>query len=304
LGAVYTTFQLGRFDECAVYLDEGMELSSGDLSMGRQESGFSYFVFFASIRAIVLGMTGRLEDAGRACAQALRLARESGIMENLGWALGNLSYHAEVSGEVVFEELGDARAAVLEALRIAEDMGSAFSRAIAYAQLGTLHIVSEEWEPAERFYTDALDLMRTRRIRLESECLDLAHLAQAQLGNRKLAIARATAEEAVARGRERGQRVAEIRAQITLALALAAEQGGKARAGVEHALARAAELIRDTGARSFEPHLAEARARLARADGDPGAAERLLRDAHGLYRQIGAKGHERRLARELEGGLS
>jgi class 3 adenylate cyclase/tetratricopeptide (TPR) repeat protein len=302
VGAVYVTFQLGRLDECAAHLDVAMELSSGDLAMGRQQSGFSYFVFFASVRAIVLDLMGRLEDAGRACAQALRVARDSGVVENLGWALGNLAYHAELSGEVGLEELGDARVATLEALRIAEELGSPFSRAIAYEQLGTLHIVSEEWELAERFYTDALDLMRTRRVRLESECLDLAHLAQAQLGNGKLALARATAEEAVACGRERGQRVAEISAQITLALAVAAEQGSKASAGVERALARAGELIRDTGARTYEPRLVEARARVAHACGDGGAAERHLREALALYRRIGATGHERRLVRELEGG--
>jgi ATP/maltotriose-dependent transcriptional regulator MalT len=246
-------------------------------------------------------MTGHLEDAGRACALALRVARDSGIMENLGWALGNLAYHAEVSGEVAFEELGDARAAALEALRIAEDLGSPFSRAIAYAQLGTVHVVSEEWEPAERFYADALDLMRTRRVRLESECLELAHLAAAQLSNGKLAAARATAEEAVALGRERDQRVAEIGAQITLASALAAEQGSKARTGVEQAFARAAELIRETKARAYEPRLVEARARVARACGDARAAERHLREAHRVYTAIGATGHARRVGQILNG---
>jgi class 3 adenylate cyclase/tetratricopeptide (TPR) repeat protein len=302
VGAVYANFLVGRLDECSACIDEGIALAGGDLAMGRTQGGFSFPVFFASIRAIVLDMTGKLGPARHACAEALRLARESGFMENLGWALGNLTYHAELSGEVVSEELGDARAAALEALRIAEDLGSAFSRAIAQAQLGTLRIVAGEWDLAERLYADALDLMRTRRVRLESECSDLAHLAQAQLGGGKVGAARATAEEAVALARERGQRVWELVAQISFAEALAAEQGGRVQADVELALARAAELIRDTNARSYEPRLAEARGRVARRQGDARASERHLRDACALYREIGATGHARRLTQELEGG--
>jgi hypothetical protein len=202
----------------------------------------------------------------------------------------------------VFEGLGDARAAALEALRIAEELGSAFSRAVAFSQMGTVHLVAGEWEAAERFYADALDIQHTRRVRLEHECMDLAYLARAQSGNGKLAAARATAEEAVGLARERGQRLWELVAQITLAEVLAAERGSKAQLAAEVALTRAAELIRETSGRAYEPRLVEARARLARACGDAGAADRHLRDAHGPYGEFGAAGHGRRLARELAGG--
>jgi tetratricopeptide (TPR) repeat protein len=223
-------------------------------------------------------------------------------MENLGWALGNLAFYAEASGTLASQELGDAGAAALEALRIADDLGSAFSRAVALAQRGLLHLLAGEWDLAEALYGDALDIMRSRRIRLETECLDLARLARAQLGNGKLAAARATAEEAVALARERGQRVWELIAQITFVDSLAAERGGKWRTMAEQALARAAELIQETQAHTYEPQIAEVRARLARASGDGAAAERHLRDAHRLYARIGASGHTQRVAAALDGG--
>jgi tetratricopeptide (TPR) repeat protein len=246
-------------------------------------------------------MTGDLSEAARACSRALRVGRESGIMENLGWALGNLAYHAELSGEVASEELGDANAAVLEALRIAEELGSAFSRAIAYAQLATLHLLVQEWDQAERLYTDALDIMRSRRVRLESECNDLTHLARVQLGRGEVAASRSTAAEAVTRAKERGQGVWELLAQLALAESVAAEQGSQGRAAIEAAFTRVAELVRETGARAYEPRLAESRARVAAACCDAEAADRHLRDALALYREIGATGHARRVERELEG---
>jgi adenylate cyclase len=299
VGAVYATYLVGRLDECAAYLAEGMELAGSDLTLGRREIGFSYVVFFASVRGSLLGTTGNLRESRRALAHALRLARDSGIVENLGWTLGQLVQHAELVGELVFEEVGDARAAALEALRIAEELGSAFSRAVAFSQMGSVHLVAGEWEAAERCYADALDIQHTRRVRLEYECMDLAHLARAQFENGKLAQARAAAEEAVGLARERGQRLFEVVAQITLAEVLAAERSSKALLAADEALTRAAALIRETGARAYEPRLAEARARLARASGDAGVAERHLRDAERLYGAVGATGHARRLAREL-----
>jgi hypothetical protein len=105
----------------------------------------------------------------------------------------------------------------------------------------------------------------------------------------------------VAIAQERGQRVWEIVAQLALAESLAAEQGSKGRVKVEAAFARVAELLRETGARVYAPQLAEARARVANAWGDVEAADRHLRDALALYREIGATGHARRVARDLDG---
>ncbi len=302
VGAIYASFLVGRLAECAAYAEEGVEITGNDLELGRREFGFSYRVFLVTVRAGLLGAMGRLGESRRALEHALRVARDSGIPENLGWTLGNLGIHAEYTGEVVFDGLGDAKAGVHEALRIAEELGSAFSRAAAYANVGGAHLIAGEYEEAERFFADALDLTRTRRIALEHEAATLARLARAQVGSGKARVARATAEESVTLARERGQRLWELLAQVALAEALVADQGAKTRTAVEQALQRAAALVEETGGRVFEPQIAEARARLAKASGDAGASERHLRDAHRLYTGIGATGHARRVAEELAGG--
>jgi hypothetical protein len=65
-------------------------------------------------------------------------------------------------------------------------------------------------------------------------------------------------------------------------------------------LARARELVEETEARVYVPFIAEEEARLAQLEGDQSAFERQLRDAHRLYTEVGATGHAKRLARELE----
>jgi hypothetical protein len=81
--------------------------------------------------------------------------------------------------------------------------------------------------------------------------------------------------------------------------ALVADQGAKARAGVEQAPKRASTIVEEIGARVYEPQIAEGRACLAEASRDAGAAERHLRDAGRIYAETGASGHARRLAAEL-----
>ena len=59
--------------------------------------------------------------------------------------------------------------AVRESLRIADDLGSPFSRTAAYSNMGGVHLVAGEFEEAERFFADALELQRSRCIALEHE---------------------------------------------------------------------------------------------------------------------------------------
>ncbi len=79
-------------------------------------------------------------------------------------------------------------------------------------------------------------------------------------------------------------------------------QGARARAEIERALDRAAQLIRKHGYRSFAGFEREERARLAHLLGDDLTHERGLREAHRLYTEMGATGHAERVARELGSG--
>jgi class 3 adenylate cyclase/tetratricopeptide (TPR) repeat protein len=299
VAAAHASAQLGRLDECLRWVEEGEEITGTDLQMGRREFGFSYRVFFAQMKASLSGAMGNLEESERQLARALRIARESGIPENLGWALTAIGSLAEYSGETVFEELGDAKARAAESLHIAEELGSPFSRGGALQNLGNAYLAAGEYEEAERFLGEGLELSRTLRVGLEFEAITLAALSRAQLGGGKTADALSSAEEAVAIAEQRGQRFWELGAQLALAAALAASRGGKARAAIEAALRRAEELVLETGARVREPLIPEVRARLAQACGDAPSAERFLRESHQLYSKIGAKGHARRIAGEL-----
>jgi hypothetical protein len=49
-----------------------------------------------------------------------------------------------------YAELGDALMCAREAVRIAEETGSAFSRVVTYSGLGGFHAAFGNWEEAER----------------------------------------------------------------------------------------------------------------------------------------------------------
>jgi adenylate cyclase len=295
IGLCYAAFLVGRLAESLRYIDEGLAITGSDNELGRREFGFSYRVFFFTSRTLVLAAMGKLDEARREMAQALRVARESGIPENLGWAVGVLPYLGEWAGEPVLGDLGDVKAGALESLRIAEELGSAFSRSLACQAMSSAHLTAGAYEDAERYCAAALDLARTRRVNLQNEPLVLVGLARARLASGKAAEARAAAEEAVALAQERGLALAEMAAQIALASALCADEGVRARAAAERALKRASELVEETGGRVYEPQIAEARAHLAQICADVGARDRFRREARQLYARIGATGHARRI---------
>jgi adenylate cyclase len=296
---VYAHYVAGRLAEALAFTEEGERLTGGDAGVGVGDLGFSALIFFVGNRAILLAAMGRCGEAVHELERALRLAGRAEFRENLGWIQGWTASVSTYTGELHLETLGDARAAALGALQIAEEQGSTFSRAVAYNALGIAHLVANEPEPAEQAFEEALALIRERRVALESEPWVLANLARAVLGRGDAARARALAEDGVALAEERGQRHQAAVAHLALAQALCAGEGRKARAAVLAALASAAAQVQETGARSLEPQIEEARAELARVCGDADASERHLHAAHRLYQAIRATGHERRLAAKL-----
>ena len=243
-------------------------------------------------------MLGRCAEAAQAFQRGSRLARESGIPENLAWVQSFAADMARCTGEESFEGVGDARVAVRESVRIAEEIGSTFSRVVAYGNFGALHATFGEWDEAEPATTTALELGRERRVGLEFESLNVAVLSQIALGKGDTARARTLAEESIALAEQRGQAVCVIQC-VALARALCASEGRKSRDAVERTLKAAEASVAETGARGLEPLIPEARAELARVCGDAVACEHYLREAHRLYTEIGAAGHARRLGEAL-----
>jgi adenylate cyclase len=296
LSVTYSSLHLGRVEEALSVAEEAAELAGDDLEMGRETFGFGYRVWFTFVRGMLVGQLGRVEESMQHQARADQLARESGLPENLGWACGSLATVAEFVGEVAPAGLGDARTASREAVEIAQQLGSAFSRVVALRSLGQALILAGELEEASAALGEALVLAREQRVALEYESLLLSTLARARVTSDP-AASRRLAEEAVALARERSQRLMEIAAQIALAHALLAEPS--ARGLAREAVERAEALVGETGARFYLGPIAEVRAALSRAGGDAPAAERHLRDAHEHYERIGATAHARRLARAL-----
>ena len=87
--------------------------------------------------------------------------------------------------------------------------------------------------------------------------------------------------------------------RLALARVLLGSAGLAARAEIEAALGRALDLVRQTGAKAFEPQVHVELAELARQSGDQEGRERELREAHCLFTQIGATGHAERVELEL-----
>jgi len=296
LGAAYANLHAGRLEESLTWIEQGAELVGSDMELGRDFFGFSYLVWFATNRAFLLSLLGRLEEAHQGFVRALRVARDSGVPENLGWTSGIVGNFAELTGEVVSDELGDAKATAHESLRIAEEMGSVFSRVVAHYAVGSAYVAAGDVAEAARSLDTGLELARSARAALDFETLMLARLAQARHAQGDPGAARQAAEEAIVLAKERGQPYAELLGQLELARALCVEPGAKARGPIEEALSRTSLLIEETGARVIEPRVAEARAELSRACGDPSAAEQHWLEAQRLYEEIGATGHARRLA--------
>jgi tetratricopeptide (TPR) repeat protein len=297
----YYRFSLGDLEGAYAAMEEGEALVGSDLELGRDMFGFSCAVYFAGSGAFLLAARGHCDEALARLERAFALARRSGIPENLGWMQGNAAAIAAYRGEAVLGSLGDARAGALEGVRIAEEMGSAISRVVSYSFLGRVHWGLGEWAEAASACETSLALARERRVGLEQERDTLATLALSVLGLGDAARARRLAEEALALGEERGQ-AQQTLACVGLAGALCAEQGRKARAAIEEALAAAEQAVARTGGRGLEPRIPEARAELARVCGDDASREHFLHEAQRLYASIGAAGHARRILGLLRGG--
>jgi len=185
------------------------------------------------------------------------------------------------------------------ATELAEKAGHAFARLIASWACGMAHGLAGEWQAAIAALEGGLTLARERRAMLIVEPLMLACLAESYLGAGDTRLARLRAEEALALAQQRQTRTDEIGAQLAVARVRRCAEGLIARPAIELALERALALIRETGARGFEPHVYLERAALARLAGDEAAYQRELREAHRLFLEIGAPIRAAEVAREL-----
>ena len=293
-GLVYSHFAAGRLREALAFAEAAVAQGQHDPQPAVRVLSLNPYLFCLWWRGSLRAAAGRLDEAARDLDDALRLAREQGEVENLGWVHGAYVMLAEYTGETG-AVLDHAR----QLIEIAERTGSSFSRAFAYRILGLAYLLREEWSEAVGPLDQALAISRERGVAREQEPLMLAHLARASVESGQEARGRAVAEEAVTLARQLGTRFMECVAQRALAHVLLRTDGARSRDAIEIALARAMELVEETGGKAYELFVRLERAELARLVGDEAGRQRELRRAHRLVAEMGATAWAERLAAVL-----
>jgi class 3 adenylate cyclase/tetratricopeptide (TPR) repeat protein len=283
----------GAHREAVTICDRALDLADGDPTVGAGLVFGCPYAAWHGMKGYALMHLGELEEARRLIEQGRKIAREQGDTEVVGFSHAESAWVAVVQGEPE-AALGHAQ----QALEIAERIGSSFSRDDAWIWLGRAETLRGQWRSA----VDALE--RSAAIARESRSLAghaarLALLGESYLGLGDPERARALVTEGVETGRAQGNVVFETLATLSLARVLLGSAGAAAREQIEAALARALQLVRETGAKVHEPPIHVELAELAHQRGQEEERQRELREAHRLFSEIGASGHAERLAGEL-----
>jgi class 3 adenylate cyclase/tetratricopeptide (TPR) repeat protein len=259
----------------------------GDHRIGMTYWGYSSLHSAMRIRAEILGLTGRLQEALPEIDRVLTLTREHGEPEMATWVISTYVRLADLAGE-----LGPHIAAMArEAVGISEDTGNRAMHVAALGAFGIAQLASGRKEDAVAALTRGVEDGRRRGLQFEEGRL-LAYLAQARLECAHEAEAIRTADEAVAVSMKQEALVLACHALLVRARVRRVTEPTGSDDAVLADIQSGLALAEDLGAATYEPFIHE---ELGRLHND---AEE-LREALRLYRQIGATGHVRRLGCEL-----
>lgn len=285
-GTTYWRALAGRLTEALTLVEEMIEASRVDPTLGRATMGFSAHAWGTMWRGWVLADLGRLQEARAALDEGVELGRAHQDIETLGWALGAYALLARLSGDC-----GDCVHGATEAAEIAELMGGSFSRSIAYGAVANAHNACAQWAQATAAAERGLEIVRKAGTGLQHEPQLLTTLAEARVGAGDYAVAVRAAEQAIDLAHRYKTKLYRLSGTVALARALRCQDGGPARDRIASLLAEALELASECRARAHLPHVHAELAELARVDGDARRYERELRAAQWLFEEIGAAGH-------------
>ena len=227
-------------------------------------------------------------------ARAREVARQHEQLDALCWLETVTVLLARLGGNIL-RPLDHARTA----MELAEKVGNAFAGVIARWGLGSALGLVEDWPASIAALEGGLTLARERRAVLIFEPAMLACVAGPYLRVGDVELARARAEEAVTLAQQRETPSQEIEGQVAVALVHRHVEGLTARPAIEAALGRALSLVRNTGARGFEPLIYLERAELARLTGDEATRRRELGEAHRIFVEIDAPIGAANVAKQL-----
>ncbi len=285
----------GRIPRAIEAVDRVAELTGGDPAVGRELIGYSPFIWAVHCSGWMRAQAGRFDECWPRLERAIAMARQYGAQENLGWALGGLAQCAYLAGGASRALTVDVRRAGLEAVEIAEAGGSRFSQIHAACNLAAAHFLNGDYPEAEDRYTEAFAQAQAAGTALDWLNLNRAVFADSCLARGDTETAIATAREAMVAADAGGAWFQGAAACAVLADALV--RVGAAEREVIPVIAKARELIRQSGGNSLLPRLRAAEARLAGRD-DRNALAAGLREAESMYRAMGAPDAADRLADE------
>jgi hypothetical protein len=182
------------------------------------------------------------------------------------------------------------------AAEAAERSGSDHPRGLSHLWLSFAGALDGQWDLAIADAEEAIRIWRTQRLGGDFAPQMLAAYARALFGAGAAERAREVSAEAIAVARPQGQPIRECEATIAHVRCLRALDGAEARPAIETLLAGVSQLIEQTGAERWRPHIHVERAELHRLTGDTAAARRELTEAHRLFLEMGATGHAERIA--------
>jgi class 3 adenylate cyclase/tetratricopeptide (TPR) repeat protein len=280
----YPLFSMGRMRKALEVTEEVLRRAGGDRSLGAGIGMANPHLWCEWWRVNLRSMLGEFEHVRAGLERYLRVARETGDVENQIWINMNLAWQGEVGAVDADFALAHARAG----LELAERAGGSFSMAWTYHWLAGVLTLHQEWDQAESAARRALEIARGRHVALEAESQMLARLARAQAGRGDVAAARANGEEAVARAIDSASPYQEAFCRLELARILLAADGAAAQAAIDAHLDRGLALAAEIGVVAIQPQMRAVRAELARAAGDDAAAERELAAAREQLAALGA----------------
>jgi class 3 adenylate cyclase/tetratricopeptide (TPR) repeat protein len=295
-GNGYWLTTAGRLPQALEAFDRIARLTAGDPHMGRELVGYSPWLWAEMMPAWVLGQVGRFDECWPLAERAIRLAREHGAQENLGWALGALANSAYFAGGSSGMPVADLRRACLEAVEIAEAVGSRFSQVMASSQLAIAYFVNGDYGACEERFTETMAQAHEAGTGLEWQGVYLAVFADS-------CLARGEVQAAIAKAREGIEFADAGGAWFQSGLARAALIDALVRANAPESeiaplIAEARALVHKSGGNSLLPRLREAEARLSGRN-NRATLEAGLREAEKMYRAMGAPDPADRLAAEL-----
>jgi class 3 adenylate cyclase/tetratricopeptide (TPR) repeat protein len=283
---MYAYYLAGRYEDSLASLDRVLELTADDPQAGAGIVLGNPRAWATSFRAAPLIGLGRMDEARKAIADGTELCRRWD-REALGWSNTFSVSLAAWGGEPPGPDtlVGGRRA-----VEIAEEIGDAFSRIIAYSWLSLAHSLVGDSEEALRVADHCLGMIAERGAGLEFEPTVRGVRAEAFRAQGDLDEAVDEGELALRLAEERGANSIRPRTRIVLGEILL-DRG--APGDIERAaelLGEAERIARDLQARPDVARALRQRARVCAIQGDEGGRNSLLAEALEMALEMNARG--------------